>query len=65
MAAFFTPVRLLRIAIYLAAGLLVGTLLARAGDALWWQLLPWVLLALFWVFLIRRHLRLARGRRRS
>lgn len=65
MAAFFTPARLLRIVLYLVAGMLVGTLLARASDALWWQVLPWVLLAMFWAFLISRHLRHARGRRRS
>ena len=35
--------------------------LAAASDALWWQLLPWGLLALLWIAVVR----IARERRRG
>ena len=56
----------------LRAGLLAGTFtvvgifaagpLSRASDALWWQVLPWVLLAGFWAYLLVRHRRRPHGR---
>lgn len=55
MTGFFTPARMLRLALYLVLGMLAGTLLARAGDSIWLNMLPWVVLAAFWVFVIVRH----------
>jgi hypothetical protein len=44
----------LRVGVALALGVGVAGLVARASDALWWQLLPWALLAAFWVVLLLR-----------
>lgn len=43
-------------------GIIVGVLLGRASGALWWQILPWVLLAGFWAYLLVRHRRRPRVR---
>lgn len=46
-----------RVGALTALGIVVGILLGRASDALWWQILPWVLLAGFWALLLVRHRR--------
>ena len=45
----------LRVGIAVALAIAVAGVLGRAHDALWWHLLPWGLLAAFWIFLLRRH----------
>lgn len=51
-----------RVSIFAALGIGLGVLLGRASDALWWQILPWVLLAGFWAYLLVRHRRRPDGR---
>lgn len=48
------PPRRLRLALSVVFGVVVASLLARLSDAWWWQALPWVLLAGFWILLLRR-----------
>jgi len=52
-----TAVPLVRMLLGAALALLLTTVaaprLASASDALWWQLLPWGLLALLWVAVLR------------
>lgn len=31
----------------------IGSWLSSRSDALWWNVLPWVLIGLIWVFMIR------------
>lgn len=45
----------LRVGLTFSLSLAVAAVLGRVSGALWWQLLPWVLLALFWVYLLLRH----------
>jgi uncharacterized membrane protein YfcA len=47
-------VPLLRLVAVTVIGIVAGALLARVSDSLWWQVLPWILLAGFWIFLLRR-----------
>lgn len=51
-----------RVGAFTALGIVVGVLLGRASDALWWQVLSWVLLAGFWAYLLVRHRRRPHGR---
>lgn len=44
----------LRVSVATALGIAVAGLLGRASDERWWQVLPWVLLAAFWVVLFLR-----------
>lgn len=46
------PVPRLIVAVIL--GIVAGAVLARLSDSLWWQVLPWALLAAFWVFILGR-----------
>ena len=50
-------VPLLRLIAVTVIGIVAGALLARVSDSLWWQVLPWILLAGFWIFLLRRQRR--------
>lgn len=40
-----------------------GSWMAGLSDALWWQILPWVLIVLIWIYLLRMFRR--RGRSES
>ena len=42
-----------RVVLATLLGIAASALLARASDALWWQVLPWVLLAAFWAYLLQ------------
>lgn len=56
MSVRFTASLVLRIAIAIVAGVLLGDVANRlVGERWWW--LPWVLLAGFWLFLLHRHRR--------
>lgn len=46
--------RRFRLALSVVFGVVVASFLARLSDAWWWQVLPWVLLAIFWILLLRR-----------
>lgn len=65
MTRKLTPALLLRSAVFAVIGVALAALLARASDALWWRALPWVPLALFWTYLIRRYRRGDFGGRQS
>ncbi len=44
----------IRISAFTALGIVVGIFGGRASDVWWWQILPWVLLAGFWAYLLIR-----------
>ena len=49
-----TRLPVLRLAAFTILGIAAGAALARVSDSLWWQVLPWVLLAGLWILLLRR-----------
>ncbi|MHB1224277.1 MAG: hypothetical protein ACYC2G_09585 [Gemmatimonadaceae bacterium] len=60
MSVRFTSSMVLRIGLAIVAGALLGDVANRlVGERWWW--LPWVLMAVFWLFVLHRHRR--RGRR--